>query len=312
MVRFGKNGSDATSGAVRLARYITRRDHVACCGYHGYQDWYIGTPGRNGGVPSRIAELTHPFEYNNLESLQAIFERYPSQIACVIMEPVNKDEPKDSFLNWVRSLCHRNGVLFILDEVITGFRLAKGGAQEYYKIDADLVCLGKAIANGYPLSAIAGKAEYMRHMTDIHYSFTYSGDCIALAAAKATLRIIEREDVPERLNQHGSWLIQQFQLSLKKYGLADWVTISGTNAWPHIQFIDPKMRQLFRQAMAHHGALILDTLNLCYDLTCESLAMKQKLGEAIDKSFGFVAAALDQGVDDYLKWPVPTGIFKIR
>jgi glutamate-1-semialdehyde 2,1-aminomutase len=250
MVRFGKNGSDATSGAVRLARAITGRDHIAQCGYHGWQDWSIGVAGRNLGVPSRVSELTHPFKYNNLASLEAIFDLYPNQIACVIMEPVNKEEPKDDFLNAVKNLCHKNNALFILDEVVTGFRIAKGGAQECYGVDADLVCLGKAIANGYPLSAIAGKKEYMEYMTRIHYSFTFSGDCIALAAAEKTLEIIDREN----LSQHFVGMTRLIESNTA-------IRFSGHPAWPHLIFNSPEERMNARQRCFENGLLIMDTFN---------------------------------------------------
>jgi glutamate-1-semialdehyde 2,1-aminomutase len=290
MVRFGKNGSDATSGAVRLARAITGRDHIAQCGYHGWQDWSIGVAGRNLGVPSRVSELTHPFKYNNLASLEAIFDLYPNQIACVIMEPVNKEEPKDDFLNAVKNLCHKNNALFILDEVVTGFRIAKGGAQECYGVDADLVCLGKALANGYPLSAIAGKKEYMEYITRVHYSFTFSGDCIALAAAEKTLEIIERDNVPGMLKNIGHEIMRDVDL---RFG--------GNEAWPHIIFDTPQERQLFRQSCYETHLLVMDTINLCYATRCvNTLAM---LGRAITHM-----SAIEERPDK--PWPVPS--FQVR
>ena len=134
MVRFGKNGSDATSGAIRLARAYTGRDHVAVCGYHGWQDWYIGSTSRHKGVPAATCSMTHSFKYNDIESLCVLFESWPDQIAAVIMEPMNSMEPQDCFLEKVRDICKKRGAVFILDETITGFRFAKGGAQEYFNV----------------------------------------------------------------------------------------------------------------------------------------------------------------------------------
>src|SRR5713101_7193954 len=162
MVRFGKNGSDATSGAVRVARAFTGRQMIACCGYHGWQDWYIGTTTRSLGVPTSVRELTKTFVYNDLASLQKIFDEHPREMACVILEPVGIVEPADDFLQKVARLTRDHGVVLVFDEVITGFRLAMGGAQEYFGVVPDMACCGKAMANGYPLSAVVGRREIMR------------------------------------------------------------------------------------------------------------------------------------------------------
>ncbi|MEK7199695.1 MAG: aminotransferase class III-fold pyridoxal phosphate-dependent enzyme, partial [Bacteroidota bacterium] len=128
------NGSDATSGATIVARAYTGRDRVAVCGYHGWQDWYIGSTARNKGVPKATRELTHQFTYNDIDSLQRIFKEWPDQVAAVIMEPMNTTEPKDGFLHKVAELTRKNGAVFIFDETITGFRFANGGAQEYFGV----------------------------------------------------------------------------------------------------------------------------------------------------------------------------------
>ncbi len=138
MVRFGKNGSDATAGAIRLARANTKRDHVAVCGYHGWQDWYIGSTSRNLGVPSSVRDLTHSFTYNDLDSLEQLFEKCPDQIAAVIIEPMNSTAPNNGFLEGVTVLAQKNGAILIFDETITGFRYANGGAQEYFGVIPDL------------------------------------------------------------------------------------------------------------------------------------------------------------------------------
>src|SRR5262249_28002352 len=149
MVRFGKNGSDVTSAAVRLARYVTKRDYVAVCGYHGWQDWYIGSTARSGGGPGAVKALTRPFGYNGLSSLEKLYEQFPHQIAAVIMEPMSSVEPQPGFLSGVKALAGKNGSLFILDEMVTGFRFSNGGAQEYFGVVPDLSTFGKGLANGY-------------------------------------------------------------------------------------------------------------------------------------------------------------------
>jgi len=242
MVRFGKNGSDATTGAIRLARAHTGRDHIAMCGYHGWHDWSNGVSGRNLGVPQAVKDLTHVFEYNNIDSLHRLFKDRPNQYACVIMEPMNRQWPEDEFLHKVKELAHANGALFILDEVITGFRFAVGGAQEYFDITPDLATFGKAIANGYPLSAIAGKAEIMQTMEKIHYSFTNAGECLSLAAAKVCLKKIEEENIPGRL----AWLGKD-------------IPGDGHACWRHL---DINNRTLFAEEMHKNGILCLGTVNL--------------------------------------------------
>ncbi|MCL6648799.1 MAG: aminotransferase class III-fold pyridoxal phosphate-dependent enzyme, partial [Chloroflexi bacterium] len=151
MVRFGKNGSDATSGAIRAARALTGRDLIACCGYHGWQDWFIGTTSRSRGVPAAVRALTRVFRYNDLASLEQVFAEHPGQVAAVILEPVGVVPPQPGFLEGVRELAHRHGALLIFDEVVTGFRLALGGAQQLFGVTPDLACFGKALGNGFPV-----------------------------------------------------------------------------------------------------------------------------------------------------------------
>mgnify|MGYP003633700766 CR=1 FL=1 len=153
MVRFGKSGSDVTTAAIRAARAYTSRDHVIMCGYHGWHDWCIGTTTRDLGVPRAVAELTQTFAYNNVASLEAALDARPGQVAAAIMEPVGVIAPEPGFLEAVRDLAHRHGALLIYDEVVTGFRTHLGGAQERFGVIPDLACFGKAMANGYPLSA---------------------------------------------------------------------------------------------------------------------------------------------------------------
>ena len=193
MVRFGKNGSDATAAAVRLMRAHTARDHVAVCGYHGWQDWYIGSTARNRGVPQATRELTHAFAYNDLGSLQALFERYPGQIAGIVMEPMGATEPQPGFLQAVKDLAHREGALLTFDETITGFRFANGGAQAWFGVTPDLASFGKGLANGYPVSAIAGRRDVMKLMEEVFFSFTFGGETLSQGhAAEAAARAGDR------------------------------------------------------------------------------------------------------------------------
>src|SRR2546422_4445450 len=176
MVRFGKNGSDATAGAVRVARAYTGRDLVVCCGYHGWQDWFIGTTTRDRGVPGAVKALTKTFQYNDLKSLDRVLTEHRGQVAVVIMEPVIFQEPAPGFLEGVRDLTHRHGALLVFDEIVTGFRFGLGGAQEYFGVTPDLACFGKGMANGLPISAIVGRADVMKLFEEVFFSFTFGGE----------------------------------------------------------------------------------------------------------------------------------------
>ena len=161
-VRFGKNGSDATAGAIRIARAFTGRDRVAVCGYHGWQDWYIGSTLRNLGVPQATRDLTHSFAFNDAESLQQLMKAHPGEFAAVILEPMNVASPTPDFLHQVQDIARANGAVLVFDETITGFRYANGGAQEFFGVTPDLATFGKGLANGYPVSAGGGRAPHQK------------------------------------------------------------------------------------------------------------------------------------------------------
>ncbi len=169
MVRFGKNGSDVTSGAIRVARAVTGRDKIAFCGYHGWQDWYIASTVRDLGIPKFNKELIFEFKYNDIDSLKKILEENPNEIAAVIMEPVGLIEPQDNFLAKVRDVATSVGALLIFDEVVSGFRMALGGAQALYGVTPDLSTCGKGMGNGVPISAVVGKREYMEYFDKVFF-----------------------------------------------------------------------------------------------------------------------------------------------
>lgn len=194
-VRFGKNGADATSAAVRVSRAITGREHIAYCGYHGWHDWYIANTDLNSGIPTFNQQLGHAFSFNDLDSLQQVFEEYPGKIACVIMEPVQVSPPKPGFLEQVRQMTHENGALLIFDEIITGFRFAEGGAQQLFGVTPDLACFAKGMSNGMPVSAVTGRKQYMQALEKTFFSFTYGGECLSLAAAKAAMNKVQTHGV---------------------------------------------------------------------------------------------------------------------
>jgi glutamate-1-semialdehyde 2,1-aminomutase/spore coat polysaccharide biosynthesis protein SpsF len=298
MARFGKNGSDATAGAVRLARAYTERDLIACCGYHGWQDWYIGTTTFNRGVPKAVAQLTVPFEYNNIKSLKRILDENRKQVAAVILEPIGVVEPEGDFLQQVRDLCSREGCLLIFDEVITGFRLARGGAQEYFGVVPDLACFGKAMANGYPLSAVVGPKEVMKHFEQTFFSFTFGGEALSLAASVATTKEIAEKEVIAHNWEQGGKIKDGLNVLARQFGVENFVRCAGLPPRTAVSFFDESGREsllvksLFQQECLKRGVLFSGGHNLCYSHTNDDVeftlrvyrAAMEITGEAIRRN----------------------------
>jgi glutamate-1-semialdehyde 2,1-aminomutase/spore coat polysaccharide biosynthesis protein SpsF len=270
MARFAKNGSDVTSGAVRLARAYTGRDIIACCGYHGWQDWNIGTTTRNRGVPKTVQGLAIPFEYNNIESLRQIFVEHADQVAAVIMEPVGLVEPRDGFLQQVQQLARHEGALLIFDEIVTGFRLALGGAQEYYRAKPDLACFGKAMGNGYPIAAVVGQREIMRLFDEVFFSFTFGGETLSLAAAMATISEIREKNVVGHLWEQGQKLKDGYNVLAREFGIGRITECVGLSPRTVITFRDETeaeslaIKSLFQQECLKRGVLFSGNQNMCY------------------------------------------------
>lgn len=211
MVRFTKTGSDAGTAAIRAARAITKRDKIAYSGTGGvWHDWFTVVTNRNEVIPKSLKNLTKKFHFNDVESLKKIFDEHGDKIAAVYIEPITLEFPKDKFLEKVKKLTRKYGSLLIFDEVVTGFRYAKGGAQEYLKIEADITVFGKGIANGMPLGAITGKSKFMEKFNDIFYSTTYGGETLSLAAAAAVLNEINTKPVTEHLWKLGKYFSESF------------------------------------------------------------------------------------------------------
>jgi glutamate-1-semialdehyde 2,1-aminomutase len=267
MVRFGKNGTDATSAAVRLARAYTGRDHIAVCGYHGWQDWYIGSTTRNKGVPKSVSDLTHTFEFNNLESLKKLILTTPP-LACLIMEPMTTEFPNPGFLEEIRAITEQNGIVLIFDETITGFRFSSGGAQELFGVIPDLSTFGKALANGFPLSAVVGKRDIMIEMEEIFFSGTFGGELLSLAAARETLNRHRTENVSGTLSNIGASLHNEVEILLAELNISDVLKFSGHPTWkflnwsPRDGYTTDEIKTFFSQHMYENGVLILSSHNV--------------------------------------------------
>lgn len=316
MVRFGKNGSDATSGATRVARAYTGRDRVAVCGYHGWQDWYIGSTARHKGVPKATRELTHQFTYNDIDSLQRIFKEWPDQVAAVIMEPMNTTEPKDGFLHKVAELTRKNGAVFIFDETITGFRFSNGGAQEYFGVTPDMATFGKGLANGYPVSAVAGKAEIMRQMEEVFFSFTFGGETLSLAAALATMTKLQREPVIKTLWTQGQKIVDGTIILIEKHTLGNILSVGGKACWSFLIFKDTdvysqwELKTLFLQEVFARGILIIGSHNMTYSHSDSDIS---KLLKVYDEVFAMIKEVLARkNLNELLQTEPLVPLFKIR
>jgi glutamate-1-semialdehyde aminotransferase len=272
-VRFAKNGTDATSAAIRIARAYTGKEHIAVCGYHGWQDWYIGSTTRDLGVPQSVKELTHKFEYNNIQSLEKIFQE--QELACVIMEPMNIEYPKDGFLKGVKELAHKNNALFILDETVTGFRYSLGGAQELFDVMPDLATFGKGMTNGYPLSAVVGSSEVMQKVEDIFFSGTFGGETLSLAAASSIIDKYKKKQVIEHFSEVGTYLLEQLNQLIDNKGLSAIFWTSGHPSWSFLHIKEQEkyntfeIKTFFLQEMFKRGILTLGSHNISFSHTKE-------------------------------------------
>ncbi|NIB43240.1 aminotransferase class III-fold pyridoxal phosphate-dependent enzyme [Pseudomaricurvus alkylphenolicus] len=316
MVRFGKNGTDATSAAIRLARAYTGRDQVAVCGYHGWQDWYIGSTSRNLGVPAAVRALTHSFQYNNIESLRRVFEQHPGEIAAVILEPMNLEYPQNEFLHQVKDLVASHGALLIFDETITGFRFARGGAQELFEVTPDLATFGKGMGNGYPISAVVGRREVMLLMEKIFYSGTFAGETLSLAATKVVLDKINETNLLFEMHSRGEMVITGLRRIIGRLDADEIFTVSGHPAWSFLNISDAgncnewQIRTLFLQEMFTRGILTLCSHNMS---CAHGDAEVEQLLNAYEAVLpGLVEAIREERVGSLLRAEPLEPLFKVR
>lgn len=327
MVRYAKNGTDVTTAAIRVARAHTGKDHIAFSGYHGCNDWYAITTPRNKGIPREMGRLIHPFKFNNIESLEAIFDAFPDKVGSVIMEiggevPVEskyfpskgKKPDKKHFLHDVKELCRRRGALFILDEIVTGFRLSLGGAQEFFNVTPDLACFGKGMANGFPISALVGKKEYMRELEEVFFSMTYSGDTIGLSAAKATINILMNEPVLDYIWKKGEKL--HAGMRERAADLKIPFEISGQPVRAGMTFRDNMgkesldLKSLFLQETIKRGILFGGPVFITYSHTDEDI---EKTLDAFTHAMKSLRKALDvDSVDPFMEGEKVKVIFRKR
>ncbi len=258
-IRYSRGGADVVSGAVRVSRAYTGRNKVLCCGYHGWHDWYISVTDRNKGIPQSIQDMTFTFNYNDIQS---VIDSIDDDTACIVLEPFVFEEPKDNFLQKLRDVCTKNGIVLVFDEMWTGFRISLGGAQEYFGIKADLACFSKAIANGMPLSVLTGKKEIMSLLDkDVFFFNTFGGETLSLAAAKATINEMIEKNVQTYLAKQGNKLKAGYNSIAEKLGL-NYTKCSGYDCRTIITYDAEKsgcnpleMKSLVQQEIIKRGIL---------------------------------------------------------
>ena len=314
MVRFAKSGADATTAAVRLARAITGRDHIIVAGYHGWHDWYVGSTSRHLGVPDAERSLVHTVAAFDLDALRVAFGSRAGQVAALVVEPIGAGDPDPGYLRSAVDLAREAGALAIFDEVISGFRVAMGGAQERYGVTPDLAAFGKALGNGMPISALAGPARHMTVLEDVFFSGTHGGEALSLAAARATLDTLREEPVHAHLDRLG----QELQLGVRdaadRHGLAEWVTCGGAPSWTLIGVREPDpdaeglpAKTLLQQELLRRGILYNGSHFICFAHTQADIA---RTIQAYDEVFAVLADALPGGIAARLEVPVLSPVFR--
>jgi glutamate-1-semialdehyde 2,1-aminomutase len=296
MTRYTKTGSDAVTGAVRAARAITKRNVILYCGSGGvWDDWYSIVTSRSQGIPQFNMELIKIFDYNNSNRLTNLFQQYKNQVAAVIMEPTVYDLPQNNFLQEVKKITHENESLLIYDEILTGFRLSKGGGQEYFGVEPDMATFGKGIANGMPLGAIVGKSEYMESFEQVFVSTTFGGEALSLAACIATLEEYEAHDVCGHMWRMGRMIKEGFNKIAKEKDLnAECIGLP-----PRMKLLirddtqnDSLLyKSLFLQELIENGIFMHpNTILLCYSHSKEDIEFTL---DAMDHSLSVLKHAID-------------------
>jgi glutamate-1-semialdehyde 2,1-aminomutase len=322
MVKFTKDGSTANTAAVKLARAHTGRELVAFCGEHpffSYDDWFIGTTAFDGGIPPVAVSLSRTFQYNDLESLERVFAEEAGRVACVMLEPERTEPPDDGFLEGVAELCRKEGAVLVFDEMVTGFRWHNGGAQAVYGVTPDLSTFGKALGNGFAISALAGRRELMELgglRTDRERVFllstTHGAENHALAAAITTMDVYLEEDVVGRLHEAGRRLREGVEAAAAAAGVSDYVRVLGRDCCLLFATRDSEgqpsqeYRTLFMQELVRGGVLAPsfvvsyshddDTIDATIDVVTGALEVYRR--------------ALDDGVGAYLAGPSVKPVYR--
>ncbi|MGZ3757259.1 MAG: aminotransferase class III-fold pyridoxal phosphate-dependent enzyme [Mucilaginibacter sp.] len=310
-VKIAKTGADVCSAAIRVARAFTGRDKVFCCGYHGWHDWYIGITSRNAGVPGAIQDLTYTFEYNDIEAIKAALD---DTVAALILEPFIFEAPKPGFLKQLAEACKENGTLLIFDEMWTGFRVAIGGAQEYFDVKADLAVYSKACANGMPIALLTGRADVMELFNSQVFSYTtFGGEALSLAACIATINELRDKNVPQYLDEKGALLKDGYNQIAMESGMDKYTRCIGFNCRTMVTFTPEagnglEVKTLMQQEMIKRGILWAGFHNMCFSHSDEDISYTLA---AYRDVMPMMKEAIESGdVKSYLKGEVLEAVFR--
>jgi len=323
MVKFAKHGSAVTTAAMKLARAYTGKKFIAVPAeqpFFSYDDWFIGSTVMNRGIPEELTSLTLKFNYNSIDSLIQLFDTYPGQIAAVMLEATTSVEPKDNFLHQVKKICQKNGAIFIIDEMITGFRWHMQGAQTYFDIEPDLCTFGKAMANGFAVAALAGKREIMQVGGILEEgaervfltSTTHGAEMSALGAFIKTMEILQRDLVVDHFWKYGTKLLEGMNTISKDLGIQDHFYVEGYPCSPNYVTKDKDgnvslaMRTLFAQEMLAKDVMMpYVAISYAHKDTELDLTLS-----AAEHALAVCRQALDNGIEPYLKSNIIKPVFR--
>lgn len=310
-VKISKTGADVCSAAIRVARAFTKREKVFCCGYHGWHDWYIGITSRNAGIPEAIQNLTYTFEYNDINSIKAALDE---TVAALILEPFIFEAPKPGFLKELAEVCKANGTLLIFDEMWTGFRIALGGAQEYFDVKPDLAVYSKACANGMPIALLTGRADVMELFNSEVFSYTtFGGEALSLAACIATINELRDKEVPKYLDEKGSLVKDGYNQIAIEMGMDKYTRCIGYNCRSMVTFTPEagnglEVKALMQQEMIKRGILWAGFHNMCFSHSDEDIDYTLS---AYRDVMPIMKEAIESGnVKQYLKGEVLEAVFR--
>ncbi|EHQ30552.1 aminotransferase class III-fold pyridoxal phosphate-dependent enzyme [Mucilaginibacter paludis] len=310
-VKISKTGADVCSAAIRVARAFTGRETVFCCGYHGWHDWYIGVTSRNAGIPEAIQNMTYTFDYNNIESIK---EALDETVAALILEPFIFEAPKPGFLKELAEVCKANGTLLIFDEMWTGFRIAIGGAQEYFDVKPDLAVYSKACANGMPIAILTGRKDVMDLFNSEVFSYTtFGGETLSLAASIATINELRDKNVPQYLDEKGAVIKDGYNQVAIETGMDKYTRCVGYNCRSMVTFTPDagnglEVKALMQQEMIKRGVLWAGFHNMCFSHSDEDIAYTLS---AYRDVMPIMKEAIESGnVKSYLKGEVLEAVFR--
>ncbi len=323
MVRYTRGGGEAMTVAVRIARAKTKKDKVLFCGYHGWHDWYLSAnlaednaldghllPGlAPRGVPRALQGSSYPFVYNDTKGFRELLDKYKNEIGVIVLEAIRNTEPEKDFINAIMDASRELGIVFVVDEITSGWRMNLGGAHLLYGMEPDIAVFAKAISNGFPMGAVIGKKPVMEAAQETFVSSTYWTERIGPTAALATIKKMKDKNVPQHLVATGKKIQEGWKTVAEKNGLP--VEISGIYPLGHFNFIYKEplvLKTLFTQLMLEKGFLASTAFYASYAHKEEHVNEYLK---AVEETFSFIAQAVKKGnPENFLKGPVCHSGFK--